>query len=218
VRNAGPATATLDVLPTLYFRNTWSWGLDPTKPSLTLEDGAVVAEHPQLGRRVLSASGGPGALFRDNETNIERLWGVPSRIQYPKDGINDHVVHAAETANREHAGTKAAFRYRVEVPAGETTIVELRLAEDAHLIPEAFDSMMRLRAQEADEFYAELTPAGASEDAGRCHHARAPDDGAAARLHDPLGMVHGQPPRGSQRGSAHPFARTCGLADALDRR
>jgi hypothetical protein len=63
VRNAGPAAATLDVLPMLYFGNSWSWGLDPTKPSLTLEDGAVVAEHPLFGRRMLGASGGPEALF-----------------------------------------------------------------------------------------------------------------------------------------------------------
>ena len=73
-------------------------------------------------------------------------------------------MHGAETVNPEHVGTKAAFRYRLEVPAGETAVVELRLAEGAGITPEAFDSVIGLRAQEADEFYAELTPAGASDD------------------------------------------------------
>ena len=134
VRNAAPVTATLEVLPTLWFRNTWSWGIHPVKPSLTLADGAIVAEHPQLGRRVLSASGRPEALFCENETNAERLWAVPSGTRYPKDGINDHVVHGAATVNPEHVGTKAALRYRLEVPAGGTATVELRLAEDANRV------------------------------------------------------------------------------------
>jgi Mannosylglycerate hydrolase MGH1-like glycoside hydrolase domain len=164
VRNAGPATATLEVLPTVWFRNTWSWGIDRVKPSLRLEDGDVVAEHPRLGRRVLSASGRPEVLFCENETNSARLWGAPPATPYPKDGINDHVVTGADTVNPEHRGTKAAFRYRLEVPPGGTAVVELRLGEDAGCAPEAFSSVMSLRAQEADEFYADLTPAGASED------------------------------------------------------
>ena len=164
VRNAGPATATLEVLPTLWFRNTWSWEGDPVKPSLRLEDGVILAEHSQLGRRVLNASGKPEALFCENETNTERLWGVRSETPYPKDGINDDVVHGADTVNPGHSGTKAAFRYRLEVPARGTATVELRLAEEPGFASEAFDALMTARAQEADEFYAELTPAGASED------------------------------------------------------
>ena len=163
-RNAGASMATLDVLPTLWFRNTWSWGLDSAKPSLRLENGAIVAEHRQLGRRVLGASGRPDALFCENETNTERLWGASSSARYPKDGINDHVVHGADTVNPEHTGTKAAFRYRLDVPAGETATMELTLTEDAHRTPVEFDSVMTLRAREADEFFAELSPAGASED------------------------------------------------------
>ncbi|MGO9971368.1 MAG: MGH1-like glycoside hydrolase domain-containing protein [Solirubrobacteraceae bacterium] len=164
VRNAGPEPATLDVLPTLWFRNTWSWGLDAAKPSIARRDGVLVAEHPQLGRRVLSAGGSPEALFCENETNTERLWGVPSATPYAKDGINDHVVRGAPTVNPDQVGTKAALRYRLQVAAGETATIELRLGEDAGLDGDAHDTVMRERAREADEFYAELTPAGVGAD------------------------------------------------------
>jgi Mannosylglycerate hydrolase MGH1-like glycoside hydrolase domain len=164
VRNAGPDTATLDLLPTLWFRNTWSWGLDPYKPSIALDGDALVADHRQLGRRFLSASGNPEALFCENETNSRRLWGVPAPTPYPKDGINDHIVDGAETVNPGQVGTKAAFHYRLEVPAGETATVELRLAEHAGIGKDEFDSVMTSRAREADRFYAELTPPDASDD------------------------------------------------------
>ncbi len=164
VRNAGPEPATLDVLPTLWFRNTWSWGLDAAKPSIALRGGALVAEHPQLGRRVLSAGGSPEALFCENETNTERLWGVASATPYAKDGISDHVVHGTPTVNPDQVGTKAALRYRLQVAAGETATIELRLGEDAGLEGAAHDAVMRDRAREADEFYAQLTPAGVGAD------------------------------------------------------
>jgi len=164
VRNAGPETATLDLLPTLWFRNTWSWGLDAYKPSIALDGNALVVAHRELGRRFLSASGNPTPLFCENETNNQRLWGVPSPTPYPKDGINDHIVGGAATVNPRLLGTKAAFHYRLEIPAGETGAVELRLAEDAGIGRDEFDSVMTSRAREADQFYAQLTPAGASED------------------------------------------------------
>jgi Glycosyl hydrolase family 63 C-terminal domain len=163
VRNAGPDTATVDVLPTLWFRNTWSWGDDVAKPSISLKGGALVAEHSVLGRRMLSASGSPAALFCENETNTQRLLGVPSATPFPKDGIADHVVHGAATVNPESTGTKAGFHYRLQVPAGETAQIELRLGETSVLGAD-FDSVMRDRAREADEFYAQLTPPGASAD------------------------------------------------------
>jgi hypothetical protein len=162
VRNAGPETATIDVLPTLWFRNTWSWGIDAARPSIRLEAGALVAEHEHLGRRVLAAGGAPEALFCENETNLARLYGVPSQTPYPKDGINDHVVHGAATVNPAQAGTKAAFRYRLEVAAGETATIELRLGDGS--LGADFDAVMTARQREADEYYAKLTPAGCSED------------------------------------------------------
>jgi hypothetical protein len=163
VRNAGPENATIDVLPTLWFRNTWSWEIDARKPSIRREHGALVAEHDRLGRVVLSSSGAPEALFCENETNSVRLFGVPSTTRYPKDGIADHVVNGAATVNPAQAGTKAAFRHRLEVAAGESATIELRLGEAAGLDVD-FETVMQAREHEADAFYAELTPAGASAD------------------------------------------------------
>jgi hypothetical protein len=115
VRNAGPERAQLDVLPTLWFRNTWSWGLDDRRPTIRLEGAELVAEHHDLGARRLVASGKPDALFCENETNVARLFGTPAATPYPKDGINDHVVRGAPTVNPAQTGTKAAFRFRIEV-------------------------------------------------------------------------------------------------------
>jgi hypothetical protein len=162
VRNAGPDPATIDVLPTLWFRNTWSWD-GSAKPAIWLENGVLVAEHDGLGTRYLSASGSPEALFCENETNRERLWGVPSETPYPKDGIADHVVHGTSSVNPAEVGTKAAFRYRLEVAGGETAVLELRLGERPGM-PVDFAQVLSARAHEADAFYAELTPAGASPD------------------------------------------------------
>ncbi len=157
VRNNGPETATIDVLPTLWYRNTWSWGLEGSKPELRLENGSIV------GTSTLSGEGSPEALFCENETNTERLFGVPGSTPYPKDGINDHVVQGAATVNPDQTGTKAAFRYRLEVGAGETAVIRLRLRDEAG-VGSDFDDVSAAREAEADEFYAELTPAGASDD------------------------------------------------------
>ena len=164
VRNAGPEPATIDVLPTLWFRNTWSWGLDSSRPSIRLEDGALVAEHAQLGTRTLSASGAPDALFCENETNTERLFGVESATPYPKDGIGDHVVHGTPTVNPALVGTKAAYRYGLEVGAGETATIDLRLRDTGGGLGDDFEDVLAARSAEADEFYAALTPAEASAD------------------------------------------------------
>ncbi|MDH4346786.1 MAG: DUF11 domain-containing protein, partial [Thermoleophilia bacterium] len=158
VRNAGPDAATIDVLPTLWFRNTWSWGLDPTRPSIRLDGGALVAEHHRLGTRTLSASGSPEALFCENETNTERLFGAASATPYPKDGISDHVVHGAPTVNPELIGTKAAFRYRLELGPGETRTIDLRLSDDDTSLGADFEDVLAAREEEADAFYAALTP------------------------------------------------------------
>jgi hypothetical protein len=163
IRNAGPDASTIDVLPTLWFRNTWSWGQNDTKPLLRLERGAVVAEHAELGTRVLTPSGSPEALFCENETNTERIFGSPNGTSYPKDGIADHVVHGSPTVDPAQTGTKAAFRYRLEVAAGETATIGLRLAERRGLGRD-FERVLASREREADEFYAELTPPGASAD------------------------------------------------------
>ena len=133
-RNRGPETATLHLLPTLWFRNEWSWNPGPAKPQLRrAPDGrSILATHPDLGDYSLEIGPAPdGALpellFCENETNLARIDGVPSTTPYPKDGINDHVVGGAPTVNPEAAGTKAAAWYRVDVPSGETVELRLRL-------------------------------------------------------------------------------------------
>jgi hypothetical protein len=164
--NAGPDTATIDVLPTFWYRNTWAWGLPGADavPSIAAADGVLVADHPAAGPLTLSYDGDPTPLFCDNETNTARLWGAPNRSPYPKDAINDHVVSGADTTNPDRRGTKAALHYVVTVPAGETAEIRLRLAEQRGSVDTEFDATMRARQREADEFYAALTPASATAD------------------------------------------------------
>jgi len=163
VRNPGPDAAVLDVLPTLWFRNTWSWETAAVKPVIRIDGAALVAEHAELGRRTLSFAGSPDALFCENETNLALLYGDEDGTPYPKDGIGDHVVHGAATVNPAQSGTKAALRYRLEVAAGERRTIELRLAEQPGL-GDDFGAVFEAREREADEFYADLAPACATED------------------------------------------------------
>jgi hypothetical protein len=163
VRNAGPDRATLHVLPTVWFRNTWAWGIDPTRPALTEQAGALVAEHPALGRVVLRSDGQAEPLFCDNETNTRRLWDVDGP-SYPKDGINDHVVSGAATVNPARSGTKAALHHVLDVDAGDTVVIRLRFSADSDADTDLVDDILRARAAEADEYYATLTPDDASAD------------------------------------------------------
>jgi hypothetical protein len=172
VENVGPETRTIHVLPTLWFRNTWSWSGAGDKPVIRLEDGELAAEHPALGTYRLSAAAGPDGsapapLFCENETNEPLVFGAEPTTPYPKDGINDHVVTGAATVNPEAAGTKAAWWYVVEVPAGETVELRLRLRSGDTRAGGGWDGAdfartLAAREREADEFYADLTPEGAT--------------------------------------------------------
>ena len=181
VTNAGPETETLHVLPTAWFRNTWSWGDDEPRPAMRASgDRSVAIDHPFLGPLELIAAAAPGGadpqlLFCENETNVARLYGAEPVTPYPKDGINDHVIDGAATVNPVGTGTKCAFWYQVTVPAGQSAELRLRLrpangaagtsaANAAAELGKDFDQVMAGRKAEADEFYAELTPAGASAD------------------------------------------------------
>jgi len=164
VRNPGPEPATLEVLPTLWFRNTWDWGTDYRRPDIRAENGALVTRHHDLGTRIVAMGGSPELLFCENETNTARLWGVPGRTSYPKDGINDYVVNGAATVNPDNRGTKAAARYRLRVEAGAAAELRLRLAPARADLSEEFERIMLQREAEADAFYAELTPAAISSD------------------------------------------------------
>ena len=177
VTNAGPETDTLHVLPTAWFRNTWSWDTDAPKPVLAADGEQVVTvEHPFLG--TLELLGGPGPdgagpvlLFCENETNVSRLYSAPAATPYPKDGIGDHVISGAETVNPDRRGTKCALWYRLTVAPGDTVELRLRLrpaeadpGDRAAALGDDFERAVARRRAEADEFYAELTPATASPD------------------------------------------------------
>jgi hypothetical protein len=164
VRNAGPEAETLHLLPTLWFRNRWSWDPGVARPQITEDAGRLVARDADLGAMTLTGSGEPEPLFCDNETNTQRLWNQPGPA-YPKDGINDHVVHGLETVNPQRAGTKAALWYRLEVGPGESTEVRLRLAPKARKVGKSWSAALDTRAREADAFYASLAPAATADEA-----------------------------------------------------
>jgi hypothetical protein len=178
VTNAGARADRLHVLPTAWFRNTWSWDPDASRPDLRLDgDGAVVVAHPFLGELELIAGAGPDgarptALFCENETNVVRLFGADATgSAYPKDGINDHVVNGHPTVNPAQRGTKASFWYQVDVAAGATVELHLRLRPRAAggsnasvALGQEFDDAVALRRHEADEFYAELCAQATSDD------------------------------------------------------
>jgi hypothetical protein len=167
-RNAGSRPSTLHVLPTLWFRNTWSWGrgtaTDAAKPTITAEESgsAVAAVHPTLGTMQLSGDGTPTMLFCENESNASRLWGVDGGPRYPKDGIGDRVLHGADTVNPLREGTKCALWYRLTVAPGEEAIIRLRLAPATGDLTAEWASVLAKREQEADAFYSPLTPADAA--------------------------------------------------------
>ncbi|HLM96690.1 MAG TPA: hypothetical protein VK283_10260, partial [Acidimicrobiales bacterium] len=156
VRNPAPDEQTIELLPTLWFRNTWSWGLDDRRPSLSIAGGALVAQHHSLGRFVLAGDGDPRLLMCDNETNRARLFGGENVTRYPKDGIADHVVHGADTVNPDGTGTKGALHYRITVPGGGLAEVRLRLSAEGQGLDAAWGQAMQDRQAEADEFYAAL--------------------------------------------------------------
>jgi Glycosyl hydrolase family 63 C-terminal domain len=156
VSNRGPESAELDLLPTIWFRNDWSWHQGAVKPAMTAVDGAIDLE----GRR-LYVEGAPELLFTENETNTRRLYGHGSG--FAKDGINDYVVNGDRDAvNPQQTGTKAAARYRLSVGPGATETVRLRLGGK---LEDDFDRIFELRRLEADEFYATIIPADLSDDA-----------------------------------------------------
>jgi hypothetical protein len=176
IHNRGPETAELQVLPTLWFRNTWSWHGHPDRPALqeharAKERSAVKAVDAKLGERYLYCDGDAVLLFTENETNTQRIFGVPNRSPYVKNSINDYVVRGRkEAVNPEKKGTKVAAHYRLTVNPGQCRVVRLRLSDVA---PQAlgptdgagespfgsrFENVLQARRDETDEFYKAITP------------------------------------------------------------
>ncbi len=179
--NRGPEQATLHLLPTVWFRNTWSWGRDDARPSLTrmhgLPEGAAFAaaeapgielSHQKLGRRWLLCEGAPQLLFTENETNFRRLYNAANAGPYTKDSIHDFVIRgAADAVNPGETGTKASAQYVLNLAPGETKTVRLRLADPAsggEMFGDRFDAIFKQRITEADEFYASVIPGSLSDD------------------------------------------------------
>ena len=135
VHNRGPEAATLQLLPTLWFRNDWSWGDEPTRPTLRQlvqnKTGAIVsASHRDLGERFFYAEGAPALLFTGNETNTQRLFGVSNSSPYVKDGINNFIVHdQKEAIDPDQKGTKVSAHYSLRLGAGESSSIRLRLSD-----------------------------------------------------------------------------------------
>jgi hypothetical protein len=168
VANRGPQEAPLHALPTLWFRNTWSWGRrgEGYWHAPRIRDGGagtLVADHESLGRFRLVASGNPRALFTENETNAARLFGVANATPYVKDAFHEYVVHGrTDAVNPAGEGTKAAFHYRLDVPPGGEVALHLRLTGDEEPGGAAATDAERVlaeRRREADAFYAGRIPA-----------------------------------------------------------
>ena len=157
VTNRGPEAAALHVLPTVWFRNTWSVSPGQWRPELRLGDGRIEAYHEELGDRQIAWDGDPRPVFCDNETNTQLLYGTGNATGPFKDGINDLVTAGDENAVHPSVGTKAALWHRLEVPAGGSVSVRLRMSETTHDDPMGeFDGIVERRQQEANEFYEEL--------------------------------------------------------------
>jgi mannosylglycerate hydrolase MGH1-like protein len=172
VHNRGKEAASLQLLPTLWFRNTWSWGDDDPKPVLREAGGAIVASHPELGDYTLSCGGAPELLFTENESNAQRLWGQPNPTPYVKDAFHRYLISGEQEAvNPGKTGTKAAARYIVKVAAGGCEVVQLRLSAGpaGGKFGAAFEKAFRQRHLDADEFYERIAPRSLNEDERRVH-------------------------------------------------
>ena len=156
--NRGPDPAPLHLLWQAWFRNVWSWEIDGQAPTLRRTAHGVELDHPVLGRRWLYAHSEDAEvrwLFCDNESNLNRLFGVPNTSDFPKDGINDAVVHGVEQAVNADAGSKAAAVITTTVAPGDTCTLWFRFSPSALAAPfaDAAD-VVRIRHTEADEYYA----------------------------------------------------------------
>jgi hypothetical protein len=177
VANRGPETATLHLLPTLWYRNTWIWGCKHDgcwiKPRITgVGDSTLQGEHVNFGKHWLVAGPGldgkpPQFLFTDNETNSKELFDIDNYTPYVKDAFHQYIVHGkADAVSPKPVGTKVAAHYKLEISAGKEVVLRFRLSNQ-QLSPQkdlgqGFDDIFTARRQDADEFYSALIPANLS--------------------------------------------------------
>ena len=170
--NRGPDNAWLHLLPTLWFRNTWSRGTGGARPALRqTAPGLMLASHPELGEYRLYCDEAPVLLFTENESNAERLWNRPNASPYVKDAFHAWLITGRQEAvNPAGAGTKAAAHYPLEVDGGGSRTIRLRLTAASPPAPFAgFEEMFDRRLAEADEFYRRIAPGSLNEDESRIH-------------------------------------------------
>ena len=168
VVNRGPEAAPIHLLPSLWFRNTWSWNDGSGRPRLAREreraGRVILASHPEVdGTYRLACDGEPELLFTENDSNLERLYGTPNPSPYVKDAFHEYLVHGRpETVNPLEEGTKAAAHYRLMVEAGARAVLRLRLTREGKGRPtrafQGFDRVVEAQRREADEFYATVIP------------------------------------------------------------
>jgi hypothetical protein len=161
--NRGSISADLTLLPTLWFRNTWSWEPNEIKPSIELaQKGLIKATHSSLGDYWLYCENPDTILFTENETNNDRLFQAPNDSPYVKDSINDYITKNQRTAvNPNNEGTKASAVYHLKLAAGESQVIKLRLSNAGNLsnpFDQNFDQLFLQRIDEADDFYLKVTP------------------------------------------------------------
>lgn len=158
VHNRSPQPATLELLPTLWFRNTWSWNLQAKKPALyTIAVDAIKAEHPLLDAYTLYCKGCNNIYCCENETNDKKLYNYNNNNLYPKDAINDFIIHNLPTINPDKGGTKAAAHYSLHLNGLSSTSIYLQLTnEQVQLSEDEIETVFKTRITEANLFYAEL--------------------------------------------------------------
>ena len=172
VANRGPEAAKMHLLPTLWLRNTWSWGEPdaPARPSMKLVgDKEVEITHEDLGDFVFAWKGDATPLFTENETNNERLWNTPNETPYVKDAFHNAVIHGnADAVNPENVGTKFAPHFILDLEAGEERVIELRLTEKAQApesaFGETFEEAFTSRKADLEEYHEDQTKEGMSDE------------------------------------------------------
>ncbi|MDB5111779.1 MAG: glucosidase, partial [Mucilaginibacter sp.] len=157
INNRGDQAAALNVMPTVWFRNTWAWGYDNYIPRLSTDvQGVLSIYHKDMNEYWLKAEGAPELVFCDNETNTKRLYNTDDGKPFHKDGINDYITKGADTVNPQKKGTKAGINYDITIAARQSVTLRLRLTNDAKNGFDDFDTLFNTRAAEATAFYTDL--------------------------------------------------------------
>lgn len=168
IHNRSKEAASINVLPTLWFRNTWVWGYDDYTPSIQVgSQNSLLVDHRDLGKLNLYYEGNPGAFFTNNETNTKRLYNHDDQKQFYKDGVNNYLIYGDQSAiNSSNTGTKAALNFDLTVPASDSVTIRLRLCKEDLKTPfKEFDGIFKEREEDADVFFNELQKEIDTEDA-----------------------------------------------------